>query len=149
MKLTDALFNWLQIRIVGDARPRDRSARDTVQFFEQILREDHQVKELRLESDDSVYRVHYLQGEEWKSRVFDRDSAEQLLGDSEPEPRSNFRVAVEGLVVFAALGPFRNPVVTFGAEEYPGAVFGGVFDLDFCRGKISIAQDATNFHRPL
>ena len=37
MKLTDALFNWLQIRIVGDARPRDRSARDTVQFFEQIL----------------------------------------------------------------------------------------------------------------
>lgn len=89
MKLTDALFNWLQIRIVGDARPRDRSARDTVQFFEQILREDHQVKELRLESDDSVYRVHYLQGEEWKSRVFDRDSAEQLLRDIEAEPRFN------------------------------------------------------------
>lgn len=85
----DALFNWLQIQIVWDARPRDRSARDTVQFFEQILKEDHQVKELKLELEDSVYRVHYLQGEEWKSHEFDRDSAEQLLRDIEAEPRFN------------------------------------------------------------
>ena len=28
------------------------------------LKEDHQVKELKMELDDSVYRVHYLQGEE-------------------------------------------------------------------------------------
>lgn len=85
----DALFNWLQIQIVWDARPRDRSARDTVQFFEQILKEDHQVKELKMEREDSVYRVHYLQGEEWKTREFDRDSAEQLLKDIEAEPRFN------------------------------------------------------------
>lgn len=89
MKLMDALFNWLQIRIVWDARPRDRSARDTVEFFEQILKEDHQVKELKIEKEDSVYRVHYLQGEEWQSREFDRDFAEQLLRDIEAEPRFN------------------------------------------------------------
>ncbi|SFJ05522.1 hypothetical protein [Thermoflavimicrobium dichotomicum] len=41
MQLKDALFNWLQIQIVWDARPSDRSARDTVLFFEEILREDH------------------------------------------------------------------------------------------------------------
>lgn len=85
----DALFNWLQIRIVWDARPRDRSARDTVEFFEQILKEDHQVKELKIEKEDSVYRVHYLQGEEWQSQEFDRDFAEQLLRDIEAEPRFN------------------------------------------------------------
>jgi hypothetical protein len=85
----DALVNWLQIRIVWDARPRDRSARDTVEFFEQILKEDHQVKELKIEKEDSVYRVHYLQGEELQSREFDRDFAEQLLRDIEAEPRFN------------------------------------------------------------
>lgn len=89
VKLTDALFNWLQIRLVWDARPRDRSARDTVQFFERLLKKDHQVKELKLERGESIYRVHYLQGEEWKSREFDRDSAELLLREIEAEPRFN------------------------------------------------------------
>jgi hypothetical protein len=39
--------------------------------------------------------------------------------------------------------------VTFGTEDDPVRVFAELFDLHFVRGKISIAQDATNFHRPL
>lgn len=33
MQLMDTLFNWLQIKVVWDARPADRSAKDTVEFL--------------------------------------------------------------------------------------------------------------------
>ncbi len=89
LQLTDALFNWLQIQIVWEARPNDRSARDTVLFFEEMLREDHQVSQLTKKIQQDTYVIDYEQNGEPRSQSFPRDAAEQLLKDILAEPKYN------------------------------------------------------------
>lgn len=89
MQLKDALFNWLQIQIVQDARPSDRSARDTVQFFEKMLHEDHGVEQLEIQKEENQYVVHYQQSDEEKEEVFPKVIAEKLLQDILAEPKYN------------------------------------------------------------
>lgn len=61
MTLEDALFNWLQIRLVADARQEDKAARDTLAFFEEILRDDHGLKSFEIEkSDETMLHVRYV-----------------------------------------------------------------------------------------
>mgnify|MGYP001433920201 CR=1 FL=1 len=91
MRRDDAIFNWLQIEIVREARPNDRSARDTVQFFEEMLREDHQVSSISKKLVKGVYHVEYqLEGEhEVKTIQFPQELAEKLLQDIMSEPKYN------------------------------------------------------------
>ncbi|TCS94657.1 hypothetical protein [Hazenella coriacea] len=91
MQLTDALFNWIQIKIVWQARPSDRSARDTVHFFEEMLREDHQIEQLELEKkkEDQQYVVTYQKQGETESHTFPIETAEKLLKDILAEPKYN------------------------------------------------------------
>lgn len=87
MKLQDALFNWLQIRLVADARPEDGAARETLAFFEQILQEDHHVVDVRIENmDATMVHVRYTTDGTSKLQLFDRESAEQLFADIEKNP---------------------------------------------------------------
>ena len=55
--LMDAVYNWLTIRIVYDARPEDTAARDTVHLFEQTLESDHGVDRYSYEKKDGWYTV--------------------------------------------------------------------------------------------
>ncbi|MBO8171172.1 MAG: hypothetical protein H0Z33_04675 [Bacillaceae bacterium] len=88
MKLFDALFNWLQIKIVADARPDDKAAVETRTFFEQLLKEDHDVSIVEVKKDDTMYHIRYQQeGETVKTQMFDRESSEQLLDAIENEPK--------------------------------------------------------------
>lgn len=89
MKLTDALFNWLQIAIVSEARPMDKSAKETVLFFEHILKEDHGVTELTKEINEAQYVLHFLMNDEKKTESIFRDSADKLLQDILAEPKYN------------------------------------------------------------
>lgn len=89
MTLHDALYNWLQIKVVWEARPRDHSAEDTVKFFEHILSEDHGVKELSLSKEKDSYTVCYSHEGEDYTKSFDREQAEQLLISIESEPKYN------------------------------------------------------------
>jgi hypothetical protein len=89
MRLEDALFNWLQIQIVWDARPSDRSAKDTVLFFEQILREDHQVTKLEKKKEGAFYRIDYERNGQPESVTFPCFAAEKLLQDIINEPKYN------------------------------------------------------------
>jgi hypothetical protein len=89
MQLKDALFNWLQIQVVQDARPSDRSARDTVQFFEEMLREDHRVEHLEKRKEKDRYVVCYQVDGEEREEIFSKDTAEQLLRDIMAEPKYN------------------------------------------------------------
>ncbi len=86
MKLQDAVFNWLQIRIVADARPDDLSAIDTVDFFFRILTEDHKVTDLSYSKDATMYTVRYLADGKLKTQMFPIELAEQLLEAIENEP---------------------------------------------------------------
>ncbi|SEF50922.1 hypothetical protein [Paenibacillus sp. UNC499MF] len=90
MTLQDALFNWLQIRIVAEARPLDEAARKTADFFEEILREDHGVSEFeKTEADEFRLRIDYVREGEKQSAFFDREHARRLLADIDSNPKYN------------------------------------------------------------
>jgi hypothetical protein len=89
MKLDDALFNWLQIRVVADARPHDRSAADTADFFEEILIQDHQVSALAYEADEESYLLRYQVNGEARTQRYDRERVDALLVAIENEPKFN------------------------------------------------------------
>lgn len=87
MKLADALFNWLQITLVAEARPTDAAAQETVRFFSEILEQDHQVLDVRIvHVDDTMYFVQFESSGKSRKQMFDRESAEQLLRDLESNP---------------------------------------------------------------
>ena len=90
MNLQDALFNWLQIRIVADARPEDNAALETCQFFAGILEEDHKLQHFQIvRVDDTMYHVQYESEGKTKKQLIDREAAEQLLHDIESNPKYN------------------------------------------------------------
>ncbi|WP_139489999.1 hypothetical protein [Brevibacillus dissolubilis] len=87
MKLQDVIYNWLQIRVVAEARPDDRSAQETEQFFHSILKEDHQVNEVAHAKVEDVYAVHYTIGEEEHTVTFDAEVIDSLLDAIQDEPK--------------------------------------------------------------
>jgi hypothetical protein len=83
LSLMDALFYWLQMRLVCDSSPDDAAARETVLFFAQILSEDHGLASYDVSSQDEVkiyvtYRT--LEGSE-RTVWFDRESAEHMVNN--------------------------------------------------------------------
>ncbi|WP_166243773.1 hypothetical protein [Paenibacillus turpanensis] len=90
MNFQDALFNWLQIRIVANARPSDHAALETARFFSEILQEDHGLDTFEISKvDDTMVYIKYMKDGASKLQMFDRESAEQLLRDIEAEPKYN------------------------------------------------------------
>ncbi|PZE22674.1 hypothetical protein [Paenibacillus xerothermodurans] len=89
MRLEDALFNWLQIKIVAEARTDDRAAEDTRLFFEEILREDHAVSSIETHADRATVYIDYKVDGEQKQLRFDKEAAEQLLEDINSNPKYN------------------------------------------------------------
>lgn len=82
MRLQDALLNWLQIHMVAEARPEDLAARETVRFFEEILREDHGLTEFTVDAcDETMIHILYTVDGKTKRQMFDREMAGQLLSD--------------------------------------------------------------------
>ncbi|BBH21249.1 hypothetical protein Back11_25940 [Paenibacillus baekrokdamisoli] len=90
MRLDDALFNWLQIQLVAEARLDDQAAVDTRDFFLQILTEDHLISSLRIDQvDNTMIHVYYeLEGSS-KIQKFQRELAERLLSDINENPKYN------------------------------------------------------------
>jgi hypothetical protein len=90
MRFEDALFNWLQIRIVADGRPDDQAAKETLSFFEQILNEDHGLTAFVIAAvDDTMVHVRYERAGQTKLQLFARESAYSLLHDIEANPKYN------------------------------------------------------------
>ncbi|RAP76679.1 hypothetical protein [Paenibacillus montanisoli] len=90
MRLEDALFNWLQIQIVAEARPDDRAAVDTRDFFMEILTEDHGVSNLHIHTvDDTMIHLRYDKDGKSRLQMFPREAGEQLLQDINENPKYN------------------------------------------------------------
>lgn len=90
MRLEDALFNWLQIQIVAEARPDDRAAIDTRDFFMQILTEDHGLTNVSIDRiDDTMIHIRYEREGRSKVQMIPREAGEQLLNDIEANPKYN------------------------------------------------------------
>lgn len=89
MQQKDALFNWLQIKVVWEARPSDVSAKDTVGFFQTMLEEDHEITNIIMKKQDQIYHVIYHQKGEENQVSFPGELAEKLLKDITDEPKYN------------------------------------------------------------
>ncbi|WP_047151528.1 hypothetical protein [Aneurinibacillus tyrosinisolvens] len=87
MKIENALFDYLQIKVVADARPDDTAAQKTSDFFYSILQEEHKLENLEYTVDDTMYHVKYTADGKSKTRFYDRESIEHLLSSIETEPR--------------------------------------------------------------
>ncbi|MDB5052298.1 MAG: hypothetical protein JWM44_348 [Bacilli bacterium] len=90
MVLQDALFNWLQMKIVSDARPDDGAAKETLDFFAQILSEDHKLTRFDVsDKDETMIYIQFETDGTSKRQMFDRERAEQLLTDINSNPKYN------------------------------------------------------------
>jgi len=89
MKLEDVIYNWLQITVVSEARPDDRSAKETSDFFGQILTDDHHVSNIRYERDSFMYKVYFEKEGKNEEKQFALALVDKLLEDIENEPKYN------------------------------------------------------------
>ncbi|MFC4778490.1 hypothetical protein ACFO9Q_16980 [Paenibacillus sp. GCM10023252] len=90
MRFEDALFNWLQIQIVADARPDDGAASETRDFFLEILTEDHGVTSISIEKlDDTMIHIRYEHEGRTRLQLVPREAGEQLLSDIKANPKYN------------------------------------------------------------
>ncbi|MDP5273129.1 hypothetical protein [Chengkuizengella axinellae] len=91
MNLQDSLFNWLQMKVVYNARPDDNSALKTLEFFETILTEDHHLTNITLDlsDDEMMYLVTFTQDGEGLTKKFDREIVDQLLEEINSNPKYN------------------------------------------------------------
>ncbi|MFD2672347.1 hypothetical protein [Marinicrinis sediminis] len=88
MRFQDALFNWMQIQCVVEARPDDEAARKTEQFFMEILTEDHQLSQVEITNvDDTFVHVQYVKEGKSKLQMFEREAVYQLLSEIEANPK--------------------------------------------------------------
>ena len=89
MKIEDAIFNWLQIAVVYEARPEDLSAKETLEFFYDILVKDHNINEILYKRDPFKYIVYYQIDGEKENKTFDAVIIDKLVHDIENEPKYN------------------------------------------------------------
>lgn len=82
----DVLYNWLTIKIVADARPFDEAAQETYTLFHNMLYEDHQLCNVKVEKKDDMYIVTYEKGKEKKFTRFPLELIDCFLEQIEREP---------------------------------------------------------------
>ena len=92
MKLQDAVYNWLTIKVVAHARPDDTAAQETEQFFADLLREDHAVEQIAYTKEDDVYTVTFAVNNEARTLRFPAELVETMLDqiNREPEKYMNY-----------------------------------------------------------
>lgn len=90
----DALYNWLSIKVVCDARPEDTAARETLELFEDIINNEHHLTDIDVTTDEMMYYVSYQYEGETKKTRFPRDLIEVMINqiNQEPDKYCNFPI---------------------------------------------------------
>ncbi|MFX3624333.1 MAG: hypothetical protein ACE3JP_09890 [Ectobacillus sp.] len=88
----DALYNWLTIKVVAEARPDDKAAQETYELFDNILKEEHGVRNIVVEKHEEMYLVMYEKKEQAKSARFPLELIDCYLEQMvrEPEKFKNY-----------------------------------------------------------
>jgi hypothetical protein len=81
--LDQALFNWLQIKYVLDQRPQDQAAKETYQFFSNILEEKFNIESVEVKTNQGFYIVEFEQNGESVKKQFPAQFVHQLWIDIE------------------------------------------------------------------
>ncbi|PEA55354.1 hypothetical protein CON64_08145 [Bacillus pseudomycoides] len=84
--MQDALYNWLTIKIVAEARPYDEAAQETYMLFHNMLYEDHQLKHVTVEKKEDMYFVTYEREGEKKSVRFPLELIDCFLEQINRDP---------------------------------------------------------------
>ena len=66
----DALYNWLTIKVIYEARPSDEAAKETYELFDGILKDEHGVNNVQIEVMEDFYLVIFTQNEKERSTRF-------------------------------------------------------------------------------
>ena len=85
--LQDAMYNWLSIKVVCDARPDDTAAMETEKAFYHILEKEHQVSSVQVRREEELYFISYkINGEELTYR-FPRELIDCMLDSINENPQ--------------------------------------------------------------
>ncbi|WP_409305287.1 hypothetical protein [Peribacillus sp. SCS-155] len=91
--LQDAVYNWLTIKVVCDARPDDTAAADTLNLFQQLLQDEHHVASIKVNREEPFYFVDIqTKQEEHKKLRFPIELIDVMLEQmiAEPEKYKNY-----------------------------------------------------------
>lgn len=90
--IQDALYNWLSIKVVADARLDDTAAQDTAEIFQQILRNEHQIHKINVERHELMYVLTYQVDGNEKTMKFPTELIDVMLNQmiDEPEKFKNY-----------------------------------------------------------
>ncbi|MFC0189040.1 hypothetical protein ACFFJY_12125 [Fictibacillus aquaticus] len=89
MNLQDVFYNWLSIKVVADSRPEDKAAVDTFAFFDEILKEDHQISDAAAEVIDDSYVVTFEKDGKQNTLRFSKEYIDSLYLSILSEPKYN------------------------------------------------------------
>jgi triacylglycerol esterase/lipase EstA (alpha/beta hydrolase family) len=84
--IQDAIYNWLTIKIVADARKDDLAAQDTEQFFYELLNEEHNIENVSIEKKEPMYYVHYEISGEVKKQQYPIELIDIMLEQINERP---------------------------------------------------------------
>jgi hypothetical protein len=84
--IQDALYNWLTIKVVAEARPDDQAAQETLQLFQKILEEQHRLENILVEKNEVMYSVTFMKDGIEKQLKFPIELIEAMLQQMEQEP---------------------------------------------------------------
>lgn len=93
--LQDALYNWLTIQVVADARPNDTAAQETAAFFRTILQNDFQITKVNVKKDEMMYIIHYEKEQQSKTARFPVELIEVMLEQIQREPEKYINYPTE------------------------------------------------------
>lgn len=91
--LQDALYNWLSIKVVCDARPDDTAAKETVEMFLTILENEHHVSNIGVTKHEEMYLVTFQKNGENGSHRFPIDLIDCMIDsiNENPERYKNYQ----------------------------------------------------------
>jgi hypothetical protein len=90
--IQDALYNWLTIKVVAEARPDDNAAQETYELFDEMLKQEHRITKVCIERSEEMYLVTYEKDGETKSVRFPLELIDCFVEqmDREPEKYKNY-----------------------------------------------------------
>ncbi|MFC7372027.1 hypothetical protein ACFQPF_10070 [Fictibacillus iocasae] len=89
MNLQDVFYNWLSIKTVAEHRPEDQAAADTLQFFHEILMEDHHVSNIAVSGSEDAYIISYEKDDKHETLTFSKEYIDALYRSIASEPKYN------------------------------------------------------------
>ncbi|HDR6308417.1 MULTISPECIES: hypothetical protein [Bacillus] len=82
----DALYNWLTIKTVAEARPDDCAAKETYLLFQNMIYEEHKLKNVEVKKNEEMYLITYEMNGEKKSARFPLEAIDCFLDQMNREP---------------------------------------------------------------